>query len=185
MLFLLIAAAFVGYWQISTNPLSAFTNPKFGFQYYKPTELPSGFRISEKRIDLGMRPQDMAAEMNLRNGDWVYEIRETNGNFSDPSAMSTTANNYNPLSSSVTCSARVSPKEQGYRLCHWVDYGRISVYEVRFLKYDKDKAGNSTFIDTEFPAIISKVISSSEINKYVDSFTKTRATGFKLMQGGI
>jgi hypothetical protein len=180
---LTLLVLYLTYWAISTNPLSTTTNPKYGFPYYKPTMLPSGFSITKKRIDLGLQPQFMAAEMNLRDTDWVYEIRETNGSYADPTATDIDADNYNPSSISVTCTQRSSPKGQGYRLCHWVDYGKVSVYEVKFIKLEN--MDHITLVETEFPSTTNRVLSAQELNTYVDSFIKARATGFKLMSGGI
>jgi len=45
-----------------------------------------------------------------------------------------TDRDYDVTSVKPTCSILTSQAQQQYRLCHWVDYGRISVYEVKFIK---------------------------------------------------
>ncbi len=174
---ILAVALFAGsYWYQSTHPLS---NWRFGFQYYKPTELPAGFHITDKRIDI-LSPDGklfgIDAEMNLRTEDWVYSITESKVMEGD-SDVYTSLNNYDPSSIGVTCRQGHSPKLQLYRLCHWVDYGRISVYEVKFIR------GN-TYINTDFPGKTSSVVPVSVIDRYVDSFVKGSATGFKILSGG-
>src|SRR5665213_423030 len=79
----LITVILVGWWWYSsTHPLS---NSKYGFQFYQPTQLPVGFHITEKRIDI-LKPDGeflgINAEMNFRTVDWVYEIQETRANTS-------------------------------------------------------------------------------------------------------
>jgi hypothetical protein len=167
------------FWYISTHPLS---NPRHGFQYYEPKRLPAGFHITDKRIDIvnpGGKLYGIGVDLNFRTEDWVYSIRESRANSSsspDNSSVFTELNNYDPTSVSVTCRQENSAKKQSYRLCHWIDYGRISVYEVKFIK-------GGTYIDTRFPGTITEVVSISSINDYVDSFVKAKTTGFKTISG--
>jgi hypothetical protein len=170
----------VNYLYASTHPLS---NPQFGFQYYKPIQLPAGFHITEKRINIESPDGQLygiTAELNLRTVDWSYEIRESRTNISitpDSSTVSTKLKNYDTSSIDPTCLQVLSPNSQSYRLCHWVDYGTISVYEVNFIK-------GHTYIGTEFPARLNQVIPVSSLSAYVDSFVKAKASGFSTISGG-
>jgi hypothetical protein len=169
----------IWFWYSSTHPLS---NSRFGFQYYKPTNLPAGFHITDKRIDIANPDGQLygiSAELNLRTEDWVYAIRESRANSEaspDSSSTRTNLRNYDPKSVAVTCEEQTSPKGQPYRLCHWIDYGRISVYEVNFVK-------GGTFINTQLPGTINVVVPVYQISNYVDSFVKASATGFKTVSG--
>lgn len=178
---LIITAAAVWHWHSSTHPLS---NAKYGFQFYQPKLLPVGFRITEKRIDI-VKPDGeflgIDAEMNFRSVDWVYEIHESKadtGASPDSSRATTSLHNYNPHSAAFTCEQQRSPNGQSYRLCHSIDYGKISVFETIFIK-------NGTYISTRFPTTTDNVVPVSQINTYVDSFVKARATGFKILSGGM
>ena len=178
----LITVILVGWWWYSsTHPLS---NSKYGFQFYQPTQLPVGFHITEKRIDI-LKPDGeflgINAEMNFRTVDWVYEIQETRANTSSSptsSTVSTKLTNYDPMTTGFTCEQQQSPEGQSYRLCHSIDYGKISNFGVNFIK-------GQTYISTNFPTSVGKIVPISQINTYVDSFVKARATGFKLLSGGI
>lgn len=177
-----IIACLVGwYWYSSTHPLS---NAMYGFQFYRPTYLPAGMHITEKRIDI-LRPDGeflgIQAEMNFRTVDWVYAIQESRASTNDsplPDTITTTLHNYDPASNDFTCEQQLSPKGQSYRLCHSVDYGKIGVFEVNFVK-------GGTYIGTRFPTAVGRTIPLDQINTYVDSFVKAKASGFTLLQGGI
>lgn len=174
----LVVVGFAGYvLYIATHPLS---NAQYGFQYYKPAELPAGFHITAKRIDISNPDGKLLGidvELNLRTQDWVYDIMEYRVGSGDAQNTRTKLTNYSPASVGVTCRQVTSPAKQVYRLCHWIDYGRISVYQVNFIK------GN-TFIDTNFPGTKSSVVSVSSISTYVDSFVAANATGFPILSGG-
>lgn len=180
LIILLIIVVIIGTYRYkTTHPLS---DPRFGFQYYKPTVLPNGFKITDKRIDIANpdgRLYGISADLNLRTEDWIYAIRESKTNSKsspDSSSTSTTLYDYDPNSVGVTCKQVVSPKGQSYRLCHWIDYGRISVYEVNFIK-------GSTYINTQFPGTTKNTVPILEISNYVDGFTKAKAIGFKTVSG--
>jgi len=182
LVFSAVCLLYIAYWYISTNPLSIPT--KYSFQYYNPTKLPAGFAITAKRIDIGLATNAPVAEMNLRTEDWVYEISESDGGLAEPTTTEVDVNNYTPNSVKPTCTGITSSQKQYYRLCHWLDYGRISVYEVKFMKYDNNHE-NPTFIVTEFPSTKDRIIDQSEIDNYVDSFVKARASGFKLLNAQV
>jgi hypothetical protein len=176
LLFIALLISYAAYWYTSTNPLS--------FNFYNPTKIPANLTIKAKRIDLANQYRDPVAEMNLRTEDWVYAITERDGSNADPTATVAYVDNYDPTSVKPTCKEKISPNKQGYRLCHWTDYDRIGVYEIKFMKYDKQKE-NPTFIEAELPVTKDRIISESEIDNFVDSFVKARTTDFKLFSGGI
>lgn len=153
-------------------------NSTYGFQYYSPTKLPSGFKITDKRVDViayDGKVQGVSVELNLRTEDWVYQIRESRH---IDEATQTTLTNYDPHSVNVTCEQQTSPKGQEYRLCHWLDYGKISVFEVKFVK------GN-TFVDTTFPTTTDIAVPVSELTSYVDSFKKSNTLGWAVLSGSV
>lgn len=185
ILLILVGLAVVGslvwHWYSSTHPLS---NSKYGFQFYQPTRLPDGIHIMQKRITIN-KPSGVftgiQAEMNFRTVDWIYSIQESRINTSaspDSGTVTTKLRNYNPKSADWTCRQQVSPKGQTYRLCHSVDYGKIGVFAINFIK-------SQTYISTKFPTTIDTVFSTSQFDAYVDSFTKAKAAGFKIESGGI
>lgn len=163
---------------MATHPLS---DPKYGFQFYQPTQLPPGIHIADKEIDI-VKPDGeflgIDAVMSFRTVDAVYSVTESRADTGDKPAVITKLNNYNPKSTGWTCRQQRSPKGQSYRLCHSVDYGRISAFSVNFIK-------DKTFISTDFPTTTDTVIPINQINTYVDSFVKAKAVGFKISSGGI
>ena len=147
------------------HPLS---DPQLGFQFLRPTQLPDGFRITASRIHVSSEAGKIygtGAEMNLRTVDWVYEIQESK--YSNES-IRTGLRNFNPESISPTCTQGYSSSQQIYRLCHWVDYGTISVYEVESIQ-------DGVFIRTTFPAALHQVIPRSAFEVYVASFKPAAA----------
>lgn len=153
-------------------------NSTYGFQYYAPTKLPAGFTVKDKRVNVisyGGKTHGVSAELNLRTEDWVYSIREYRHTDEE---TKTSLNNYDPMSIGVTCQQQTSPQEQEYRLCHWTDYGKISVFEVKFVK-------GKTFIDTTFPTTTNKVVPVSELGNYVDSFKKSNTAGWPVLSGSV
>lgn len=146
------------------HPLS---NPEFGFQFLKPTQLPDGFRITASRIQVSSEAgkiYGIGAEMDLRTVDWVYEIQESRHSNED---IYTGLRNFDPESTHPTCTQGYALR-QPYRLCHWIDYGTISVYEVESIQ-------NGVFIRTTFPASLHQIIPQSAFDAYVASFKPTTA----------
>jgi hypothetical protein len=144
------------------HPLS---DSVWGFQYYVPQKLPRGIHITDSRISVFEEANtiySVGAELNFRTEDWVYSIREYR---SGGAPEVTKLRDFNTDSILPTCMQRTTEAGQGYRLCHWLDYGRISVYEIKFAKGD-------TYFDSQFPAKKSQVIPMSELDAYVDSFKK-------------
>jgi hypothetical protein len=144
------------------HPLS---DPKWGFQFYVPQKLPYGFRITDSRISVGSsdgKVFGIGAEMNFGTKNWIYSLSESRNTEDYKHADS---QNFNPDSVNPTCMQRITKSHQEYRLCHWLDYDRISVYEIKFIK------GNVNF-DTNFPAKKGQIIPMSELDTYVDSFVK-------------
>jgi hypothetical protein len=106
----------------------------------------------------------MSADLNFRTQDWVYSIQESK----DTEGHVTTAlKNYNPTSIGVTCIQENTVKQISYRLCHWTDYGRISVYEIKFSQ-------QGTFISSRMPVAKGQGVHISDLNTYVDSFVKAK-----------
>ncbi|HUC89183.1 MAG TPA: hypothetical protein VMR45_00090, partial [Patescibacteria group bacterium] len=62
-----------------------------------------------------------------------------------------------------TCMEEVSSKGQQYRLCHWLDYEKISVYEVKLIK-------QGVLIEATFPTTPQEPILLNELGTFVDSF---------------
>lgn len=131
------------------------------FSYLKPTYLPSGISIKDTRVTA--TKTDVFTELNFRTEDWVYEIQESQTRSTElPSAKG----NYDADSTNFTCSIFVSPHLQHYRLCHSVDYGKISRYEVT-------QVNGSTLISSALPTTMNHVIDTKDIGKFVDSFKRT------------
>jgi hypothetical protein len=140
-------------------------DPKWGFQFYVPQQLPSGIHATGSRIDVGSSDGKIfgvSAEMNYGTTNWIYSLSEYR---SDGTQERTSLRNFDTNSVLPTCTQRVTRANQDYRLCHWIDYGRISVYEIKFTK-------NGTAFHSAFPAKKGQVIPMSELDAYVDSFKK-------------
>ncbi len=147
---------------IYDHPLS---DPKWSFQFYMPQKLPQGIHITDSRISVFEEADEIysvSAELNFRTEDWVYSVGEYRSN---GQSETTGLKDFDINSVTPTCAQRATKLNQSYRLCHWLDYGRISVYEIKFAK------GNAA-IDSRFPTKKGHVISMSELDTYVDSFKK-------------
>lgn len=118
----------------------------------------------------------ISADLNLRTEDWVYSIGEFKASVS-PADTTTALYDYDPNSTGVTCIQEQTPRKRQYRLCHWIDYGRISVYEVNFVE-------GSTYITTTFPANLHQDVPNSQFDEYVDSFAPANTFGFTITEGG-
>lgn len=176
--------------QRAWNDAHPLSDPTVGFRMYIPTEIPGGLRITGKRITVHHAsfygPQrgalnrlvDVGVDMNLRKGNWVYSIQESRAGTDYTNDTSTALRNYDLNSKEPTCTQRKSPKGQSYRLCHWTDYGRISVFETKFIKGD-------TYIDTTFPVALDKPISVDELDKYVDSLKRADPTGLPILADAV
>ena len=162
---LLIIAAFLVY--RTHRSASLLSNDKYGFKYLEPTKLPPGVKIVGKRISImseAGKIYGVQAEINLRPVDWVYSIRESKSDGSTPVAA---IQGYDPSSVKPSCSQENTGKHS-YRLCHWVDYGTIQVYEVRF-------AQGGTDVNAQIPLETKSHFSVSSLNSFVDSFVPARA----------
>ena len=135
-------------------------NPTVGFTYYEPSYLPPGVSIKDRRISIN-KYAPTQVEQNFRTEDWVYSIRE----YRATEKIGFAEQNYDENSVKPTCSIEISTAMIKYRLCHWIDYGKIAVHEIKFVK-------GGTFINAQIPTKTSEVISVEEIGKYVDSFNK-------------
>jgi hypothetical protein len=161
------------------NPLS---DPVVGFQMLEPAKLPPGIKITDKRLNLRHssphKIKSTSAELNLRTEDWVYDIQESKAESSDETETVTDLRNFNPSSIQPTCTRGKSSKGQTYRLCHWTDYGRISVYEVKNIQ-------KGVYIDTLFPASLQKPIALEDVDAYVDSFKPADPSGLPILADAI
>lgn len=172
------------------NDAHPLSDSKVGFQMYVPTKLPGNLSITAKRINIRHakfyssekgNPESLATvsvEMNLRREDWVYDIGESRAGQDNASYTWTALRNYDPNSKEPTCIQRKSPSGQSYRLCHWTDYDRISVFEVNFNK-------KGTNIETTFPVTLDKPITSEDLDSYVDSFKKADSEGIPIQADAI
>jgi hypothetical protein len=145
-----------------------FFNPSLGFHYFEPTYLPPNVSIKQKRIT--MYPKDSRAELNFRTEDWVYQITEgktNNGSVGD------SPQNYDSKSIKPTCVIKDTPANMHYRLCHWIDYGRIDVHEVTFTK-------NGTGILLRMPSETKQDITIDQIERFIDSFQPKSIHGIKI-----
>ncbi len=141
------------------------------FKYYEPSYFLPNVSIKEKRIDIG--PGRVAAEQNFRTVDWVYSITEYKAN----ELIGSAGQNYDPKSVRPTCSIQDSLENIQYRLCHWIDYGRIDVHEIKFIK-------DGTFINIQIPTTINQQINIAEIDRFVDSFKQRSTFGLPVLHSG-
>lgn len=144
-------------------------NPSVGFAYFEPSYLPPNVSIKAKRISINSYAPTHV-EQNFRTEDWVYSISESKADESIGSADQ----NYDDKSTKPTCIIEISPAKTRYRLCHWIDYGKIDVHEVKFIK-------DGTFINAQIPTTTNEKISVEEIGKFVDSFHKKSTIGLPVL----
>lgn len=142
-----------------------------GFTYFEPLYLPPNVSIKEKKISINRGYA--AAGLNFRTEDWVYSIREDKSGAS--SQIGTAAQDYDPKSIKPTCLIQQTPAQMRYRLCHWVDYGRIDVHEVIFIKGD-------TYIYSQIPTKTDQTITVDQIEKYIDSFQRNATRGLPILR---
>jgi hypothetical protein len=156
-----------------------YFNPSLGFKYFEPSYLPPGISIKQKRISI-LSGGYIEAEQDFRTVDWVYEIMEykADGLVDGNSSIGTASQNYNTASIKPTCDILSSDKDQQYRLCHWIDYGRIGVYEVKFIK-------DGTFINSEIPTTLRQKITINEVSQYVDSFKSRWTLGVPVLRSNF
>ena len=129
--------------------------------YLKPTYLPPGISIKESRVVA--TKQTVFTELNFRTVDYVYQVNER---VAASKTLAPVRGNYDPLSVRQTCSYFRSPHGQKYRLCHSIDYGKISVFEIAQINGD-------TFITSNMPTTVGHEIKITDIGKFVDSFKRT------------
>lgn len=160
----------------NANPLR---DSKLGFQYLYPAQLPRGIHIVSQRIDASHSPggqfASVAAEMTFRQEDWVYGIRETKLKGEN---IPTQLNNYSVASTKPSCKQVAMSHQSSFRLCHWIDYGRISVFEVKLVK-----AG--VYIEATLPTSIDKPITESELRTFVSSFEPADPSGLPILEDAV
>jgi hypothetical protein len=166
---IILVVALVIYWIAHTF------FPSLGFTYYEPTYLPPGVSIKERRIDI-YHNNNKTAEMNFRTVDWVYSLAEypSEGN----NNLGTARQNFSVDSIKPTCSLLTTPQKTKYRLCHWVDYGHYSVYEVRFTH-------GGTYMWGRLVENLSTKLGPTEIGKFIDSFQPKSTHGFPVLRSEI
>jgi hypothetical protein len=156
---------------IIAGAIFRYNNPSVGFTYFEPAYLPAGTSIKAKRIDISKGYTSV--DQNFRTEDWVYGIVEHR--VDDTGSIDAASQNYDPESVEPTCSFSTTPAHMRYRLCHWVDYGRIDVHEVIFIK------GN-TYIYSEIPTGTDQTISVEQVEKYIDSFQQKSTLGLPVLR---
>lgn len=166
---------------LDVHPLS---DPVAGFTMLQPTALPLGIKITDRRLSMDHDSQThktikyVSAELNFRTEDWVYSIYESKLEAGAADETVTDLRNFDQSSVLPTCTQGTSPKGQIYRLCHWIDYGRISVYEVKNIQ-------QGVYIRTMFPASLQKPITIKQVDSYVDSFKPIDPTGLPILVDAI
>lgn len=146
-------------------------NPRVNFAYFEPSYLPPNISIKEKRISI--TEGYIRVEQNFRTEDWVYAIEEDSAGQS--TAIGDADQNYNPKSIKPTCMIQKTPAQTRYRLCHWIDYGRIDVHEITFIK-------DGTRIYSQMPSKTDQNITIDQIEKYIDSFQRKSTLGFPVLR---
>ena len=145
--------------------------------YYKPTHLPAGINIVRKTLfeqkyqsggdPFGKILTNTSITLSYRMVDNVYSINEsTFGSDDKQQILASDGQNYDPTSKKPTCKQVTTPGSKLYRLCHWVDYDKYSVYETKFFIGDE-------FIDSRMETDLSRTLNKSELNAFVDSFVKS------------
>jgi hypothetical protein len=166
---------------LATVTYLAYSNShSLGFTHFYPEYIPGGNSIKAQRMSLYKDKRPNSTELNFRIEDWVYSIAEWKD---DDDTIGTAKQDYDNTSAKPTCSVKTSQQKMPYRLCHWIDYGYIDVYQVRFIKKD-------TFIRAMIPGKLTNKISENDIDKFVDSFKQKstsdmeirRPVGFGLIQ---
>jgi hypothetical protein len=144
-------------------------NPPLPFKYFEPAYLPPGVSVKAKRISVTRGSTE--AEQNFRTEDWVYSIRE----YKATEGIGQAKQDYDARSIQPTCILLTTSKGMPFRLCHWTDYGRIGVYEVKFIK-------EGTFVNAQIPTTLQQRISSHQMATFVDSFARKSSRGFPVLR---
>lgn len=145
------------------------TNPHIDFTYFEPSYLPPNTTINAKRIVV--THSRIFVEQNFRTEDWVYAIDQ----YKAEEPVGSAEQNFDAESIKPTCDLRITPEGVGYRVCHWIDYGRINVYEVRFIK-------EGTFVNAKIPTTLDQHVSMEQIDTFVDSFVHKDTFGFPVLR---
>lgn len=156
-------------------------DPNVGFTYVEPRYLPPPYHITGRRINVmrGQTGRDMhrllsaQASLNLSTRDWIYGITERRA---AGEQILTPLTNYDPESVQPTCINHTSPGGRLYRLCHWVDWGTVSVFEVQWVQ-------GGTFIWATFPAQLHTKLLVQETGQFVDSFVPASSAGIPIVNG--
>jgi hypothetical protein len=158
------------------HPLS---DSKVGFQYLYPTKLPSGFSIKSQRISLShSKPHQLsslAVEMNLRTSDWVYSIQESKYTNED---LTVKTDDYDSSSIEHTCKDTKTQNNRTYKVCHWVDYKKINVFQVEFVQ------GN-TLVDTKFPTPLDRTLTTEDFDTFINSFVSRKVPELPILADAI
>jgi hypothetical protein len=141
-------------------------NPNVGFTYYEPAYLPPGVTVKAKRIFT--HKDYRRVEQNFGTDNWIYSIDEYKAG--EDATIGTVSGKYDEDSEKPSCEVRKSAAGMRYRLCHWIDYGRTNVYEVKFIK-------DGTYVNAQIPSALNERIGKGEIDKFVDSFKEKTTIG--------
>lgn len=171
LLIILIATSILaggGYLFYTTSPISILHNE--GLTYFEPSELPEGISIARKTLfinDWSKTSHIAYIALSFRKVDNVYSIDERKvTTTTDLSSTTTVLETYSPTSRLPSCRQLTSPQKQSYRLCHWIDYGSYSVYEMRFVK-------DTTCIVVRMNTELSRTLEIGELDMFIDSFERS------------
>ncbi len=155
------------------HPLS---DSKVGFRLLYPNTLPPGYAVKTKTIYIHhSRPhvlKDASIVMSFRKQDALYGIQERRANNED--TTTTKLDNFDPVSKEPTCTQRQTPKGQEYRLCHWIEFGKVSVFEVKLIM-------QGIYFQATFPASQDAPLSETELNAFIDSLHVINPSGISIM----
>lgn len=144
-----------------------------GATYFVPNYLPAGVDIKRRTLFLtefreggdpdGKLVHLVSVSLSFRDVDNVYGINEYPSSQSDEKSLTAEIDNYSTLSATPTCKQSRASADMPFRLCHWIDYDRYDVYEMKFVK-------DKTYIWVELMANKGTTMSESELQHFVGSF---------------
>ena len=190
--YLIIAACVIVGVALAALVYYAVSAPRLNFTYYTPTYLPPGVSIAKRTLFIqnyqsggdpfGKTVTDKSVTLSFRDVDNVYSIHERSATqYQDiiSERIQTSDSNFDASSIKPTCRQMTTSKKISYRLCHWIDYDRYSVYEMNFVRDD-------TWISVQMNTTKDQPFKLSDLNSFIDSFQpgNTRELTVKTIQGG-